>query len=97
MQTRALAFVYFTTFGDFLALTVWLPTYWLNSFALSLTAAGGLAALYSLLHSVIGLPGEILADMLERGGDNVTIPGLPIMLIGAVLMIQSPVFRVAIP
>ena len=96
-QTWALVLVYFTTFGGFIALTAWLPTYWKSFFACSAVTAGFLTALYSILTSVIRIAGGILADQLHEGGENTAILALFITLAGALLMTSAREFELALP
>lgn len=96
-QTWALVGIYFTTFGGFVALTAWLPTYWMSFFMVSVIAAGLLTALYSLLASVIRILGGVVADRLAQGGQNTSILALFIMLSGALLMTTASQFELAIP
>lgn len=86
-KTWALVAIYFTTFGGFIALTAWLPTYWKMYFGLSAVTAGGLTALYSLLASVIRVAGGSVADRL--GGENTAIVALLMMLSGGSVMAVS--------
>ncbi len=86
-KTWMLVILYFTTFGGFIALTAWLPTYWKSFFAVSAVTAGLLTALYSLLTSAIRIPGGSLSDRI--GGENTAILALLMMLVGAVLMTTS--------
>lgn len=83
-KTWALVGIYFTTFGGFLALTGWLPTYWSEYFGLSATVAGGLTALYSILASAFRVPGGGISDRL--GGERTALIFLTITLIGALMM-----------
>ena len=83
-KTWALVGIYFTTFGGFLALTGWLPTYWSESFGVTLTTAGLLTALYSLLASAIRIAGGSIADRL--GGERTALISLSVMLAGALMM-----------
>ncbi len=96
-RTWALVFVYFTTFGGFVALTAWLPTYWSSFFHLGTVSAGALTALYSILTSAIRIVGGGLSDTLEEGGENTAILALLIMLNGATLMTLTKQFEVAVP
>jgi NNP family nitrate/nitrite transporter-like MFS transporter len=96
-QTWALVAVYFTTFGGFVALTSWLPTYWGAAFGFSVLMAGVLTALYSLLASAIRIAGGVLADRLYEGGYNTAILALLIMLSGALLMTVAREYELAIP
>lgn len=96
-RTWALVWIYFTTFGGFIALTAWLPTYWTQFFGLSVTAAGFLTALYAILASVIRVLGGVLSDKLTEGGENTAILALFIMMVGAVVMTTSHQFELALP
>jgi NNP family nitrate/nitrite transporter-like MFS transporter len=86
-KTWLLVAIYFTTFGGFIALTAWFPTYWASFFAVSGVTAGGLTALYSLTASAIRVPGGSLSDKL--GGENTAILSLTATLVGAVVMALS--------
>ncbi len=96
-RTWALVWLYFTTFGGFVALTAWLPTYWHSYYGLGLVAAGGLTALYSLLASSIRILGGVLSDRLQKGGENTAILALLIMLVGAAVMTGTSQFQLAVP
>ena len=86
-KTWALVFVYFTTFGGFIALTAWFPTYWVSFFGVSLATAGVLTALYSVGASVIRVPGGIVADRV--GGEKTLIASLLVTLAGATTLTLS--------
>jgi NNP family nitrate/nitrite transporter-like MFS transporter len=96
-QTWALVVVYFTTFGGFVALTAWLPTYWTSAFAVTAMTAGLLTAMYSLLASGIRIAGGVMADRLYQGGYNTSILALLVMLAGALLMTTAREYELAIP
>lgn len=96
-RTWALVWIYFTTFGGFIALTAWLPTYWTSYFGVNLVAAGFLTALYSILTSVIRIVGGVLSDKLTEGGENTAILALFVMLVGALVMTTSHEFELAVP
>jgi len=87
-KTWALVAIYFTTFGGFVALTAWLPTYWTAFFGLSVMSAGFLTALFSILTCVLRVVGGILSDRLLEGGENTTILALLIMMVGAIVMLM---------
>ncbi len=93
-KTWALVVIYFTTFGGFIALTAWFPTYWKSFFAVSSVMAGGLTALYSILTSAIRVPGGSVADRI--GGENTAVLSLLTMLVGAALMTLSHQFAVCV-
>ena len=96
-KTWALVCIYFTTFGGFIALTAWLPTYYTQYFGLSPLLAGGLAGLFSLLCSLIRVGGGMLADKLREGGENTAILALLILLSGTLVMINASRYEVALP
>ncbi|MDP4857888.1 MAG: MFS transporter, partial [Desulfobacterales bacterium] len=86
-RTWILTCLYFVSFGGFIALTVWLPTYWAELFAMSLVKAGGLTALYSLSASLLRVLGGFAADRL--GGERVTLVSFIIVGIGALAMMLA--------
>ena len=96
-QTWALVVIYFTTFGGFVALTAWLPTYWMSFFSTTVVTAGLLTAMYSLLASLVRVLGGFVADRLEEGGQNTTILAVLIMLSGALIMTMASEFELAVP
>ncbi|MBI1790382.1 MAG: MFS transporter [Acidobacteria bacterium] len=96
-RTWALVWIYFTTFGGFIALTAWFPIYWKSFFAVSAITAGLLTALYSVLTSVIRIVGGILSDELREGGENTAILALLVMLFGAMVMTTTTQFELAVP
>jgi nitrate/nitrite transporter NarK len=83
-RTWALTFLYFVTFGGFIALTVWLPTYWSELFSMRLVTAGLLTALYSLSSSLLRVVGGMAADRI--GGERVVLGSFVTVALGAVLM-----------
>jgi len=95
-KTWALVTVYFTTFGGFIALTAWLPTYW-HSYGLSAVTAGLLTGGYSVLTSLIRIGGGVIADRLREGGENTAILALFIMLSGSLVMVSAREFELALP
>lgn len=96
-QTWGLVAIYFTTFGGFVALTAWLPTYWGSAFGVTVVAAGMLTAMYSLIASSVRIAGGVMADRLYQGGYNTSILALLIMLAGALIMTTAREFELAIP
>jgi NNP family nitrate/nitrite transporter-like MFS transporter len=96
-RTWALVLIYFTTFGGFIALTAWLPTYWTAYFGMTAVQAGLLTALYSVLTSLVRIVGGVVSDNLREGGENTAILALFIMLMGALVMIGARDYQLAIP
>ena len=86
-RTWILTYFYFVTFGGFIALTVWFPTYWSERFAIGLVQAGLLTALYSISASLLRVLGGYTADRI--GGEKVTLLSFVVVAIGALLMIVS--------
>jgi MFS transporter, NNP family, nitrate/nitrite transporter len=93
-KTWALVAVYFTTFGGFIALTAWLPVYWISYHSTSLVLAGALAGVYSILTSLVRVAGGYVSDRI--GGEITGILALSIMLVGAVLMTLSGTFGLSV-
>ena len=86
-QTWPLVVLYFTTFGGFLALTSWLPTYWKTFMSAGGVLAGAMTATFSVLSSAIRVPGGFLADRI--GGERTALLSLATMLVGAAAMISA--------
>jgi len=86
-KTWLLVGIYFTTFGGFIAMTSWLPTFWTSFFSVSAVTAGLLTAVYSITASGIRVPGGTLADRL--GGEATAVLSLSTTLVGALLMTFS--------
>lgn len=93
-RTWALVGVYFTTFGGFIALTAWLPTYWTGAFATGTFVAGALTALYSILASLVRIAGGAIAD--RAGGEGAAAASLAVVLAGAAILTLSQSFPAAI-
>jgi NNP family nitrate/nitrite transporter-like MFS transporter len=96
-RTWALVWIYFTSFGGFIALTAWLPTYWINFFGVSIVKAGMLTAAFSILASLVRVAGGVLSDQLQEGGENTAILALLIALVGALVMTSSHQFELSVP
>jgi NNP family nitrate/nitrite transporter-like MFS transporter len=96
-RTWALVWIYFTTFGGFIALTAWLPTYWTSYFGVSVVTAGLLTGLYSVLASLVRVLGGVLSDHLREGGENTAILALLITMAGALVMTTAHQFELAVP
>ena len=89
-KTGCLVAIYFTTFGGFIALTAWFPTYWKSFYSSNGVTAGTLTALYSILTSLVRVAAGNFSD--RWGGERILIGSLFMMLIGSVLMFQSQDF-----
>lgn len=86
-RTWVLTFFYFVSFGGFIALTVWLPTYWAELFSTSLVAAGFLTALYALSSSLLRVVGGYVSDTV--GGEKVVPASFILVAAGAALMMLA--------
>jgi len=86
-RTWILTYFYFVTFGGFIALTVWFPTYWAEFHQFSLVKAGGLTALFSLSSSLLRVLGGYVADRI--GGEKVTLYSFVMVVAGSILMVLA--------
>lgn len=90
-RTWALVILYFTSFGGFLALTVWFPTYWIvfHDFDIKTGAfLGGVG--FSLLASVLRVYGGHISDKL--GGELTAILSFSMIVMGALVLIFAQSF-----
>lgn len=87
-RSWALVAMYFTSFGGFLALTVWLPSYWTAFHGLDTSVAGVLTAVgFILLATFIRIPGGALSDRI--GGAETAIASFAVVGVGAMGMILT--------
>ena len=87
-RSWALVLLYFSSFGGFLALTVWFPSYWISFHELEVRFAGVLTAVgFILLATLIRIPGGVLSDRI--GGERVAIASFALVGAGGVVMIGS--------
>ncbi len=94
-RTWALVALYFTSFGGFLALTTWFPTYWRLFHGFDIKTAGILGGVgFSLLASFIRVYGGYLSD--KMGGEKTAIMSYTLVLIGAGLLTISTSFAPAL-
>ena len=84
-ETWILVIAYFVTFGGFMALTAWLPTYWQKAHGLSVTQAGLFTSVYACLAALLRIPGGNLADKI--GGLKVSL--FAISLLGTVAAVMA--------
>lgn len=83
-NTWALVVLYFTTFGGFIALTAWFPTYWVEYQGFSPVKAGLFTAIFSILASAIRVPGGSIADRF--GGERIALFSMAAVLLAAMLL-----------
>lgn len=86
-KTWALSFIYFTTFGGFIALTAWFPTYWKDYFGATILFAGTMTGAYSILTSLVRVAGGNISDGL--GGEKTAILALGVMFVGALALMSA--------
>lgn len=84
-ETWILVIAYFVTFGGFMALTAWFPTYWQKTHGLSATQAGLYTAVYACLAALLRIPGGSISDRI--GGLKVSM--FAIALLGSVSIIMA--------
>lgn len=87
IQTWYLVLIYFCSFGGFLALTAWLPSFWNKFFAFDPKVAGLLAAGFSILSALIRVPSGSWSDKV--GGIKVCVISMIVLLGSALLMCFS--------
>ncbi|MBI4296768.1 MAG: MFS transporter [Chloroflexi bacterium] len=93
-KTWVLVSIYFTSFGGFIALTAWLPTYWGAFYGQKVAMAGILTATFSLLASIIRVGGGSLSDRL--GGEKTALLSLSLLLLGSLVMTFSHSFTTSL-
>jgi NNP family nitrate/nitrite transporter-like MFS transporter len=94
-ETWLLVAMYFISFGGFLALTAWFPTYWIELHGLGLRNAGLLMAFgFSILASLVRVYGGTLSDKI--GGEKTSIMGFMILFAGSIILVFASHFYVAL-
>jgi NNP family nitrate/nitrite transporter-like MFS transporter len=87
-RTWALVCLYFVSFGGFLALTVWLPSYWMSLHGLDARTAGLLTAVaFTLFATVCRLPGGSLTDRFE--GERIATASFALVAVGSALLVVT--------
>ncbi len=81
-NTWALVVLYFTTFGGFIALTAWFPTYWSEFQSFAPVKAGLFTAIFSILASLMRVYGGKIAD--KFGGERIALFSMFTILFAAV-------------
>lgn len=80
-NTWILTILYFASFGGFLALTEWYPSFWHQFYNLSPIKAGILTAIFSMLSAFIRILAGPLADKI--GGKRLCIYSMLLLLVSA--------------
>lgn len=82
--TWYLVIIYFCSFGGFLALTAWLPTFWNIYFGLNPVIAGVIAALFSILSALLRIPSGSWSDKI--GGIKMIAYSMVLLFVSALVM-----------
>lgn len=84
-RTWGLVALYFVSFGGFLALTAWFPTYWINLHHMDVKSAAILGGLgFSLVAAVIRVFGGVLSERF--GGERTAVLAFIGVLAGALVL-----------
>ena len=92
-RTWGLVFLYFVSFGGFLALTAWFPIYWVSLHSFSPQMAGILGgAGFSVLAALLRVYGGVLSEKI--GGERLALIAFTVLIAGAVLLTAITSFGV---
>jgi NNP family nitrate/nitrite transporter-like MFS transporter len=84
-RTWGLVSLYFVSFGGFLALTVWFPTYWINLHGIDPKTAGVIGGLgFAILAAVVRVLGGMLSERL--GGERTAVLAFGAVLLSALVL-----------
>ena len=84
-HTWGLVALYFVSFGGFLALTAWFPTYWINLHHMDVKSAAMLGGLgFSLVAAVVRIFGGVLSERF--GGERTAVLAFAGALAGALML-----------
>jgi len=84
-RTWGLVALYFVSFGGFLALTAWFPTYWINLHHMDVKSAATLGGLgFSLVAAIIRVFGGMMAERV--GGERTAVFAFAAVLVGALVL-----------
>jgi MFS transporter, NNP family, nitrate/nitrite transporter len=94
-RTWGLVALYFVSFGGFLALTAWFPTYWANLHHLDLKTAALLGGLgFSMLAAIVRVFGGFIAESF--GGERTAVLAFTAVLAGALVLTVADQFMLAL-
>jgi NNP family nitrate/nitrite transporter-like MFS transporter len=94
-RTWGLVALYFVSFGGFLALTAWFPTYWINLHHMDVKSAAVLGGLgFSLLAAVIRVFGGMISERI--GGEPTAVIAFVAVLAGALMLTFVQDFSLAL-
>ncbi|WP_459191729.1 MFS transporter [Halosimplex sp. J119] len=94
-RTWALVALFFTSFGGFLALTVWLPSYWTAVHDVGVQSAGALTAVaFTLPAALIRVPGGYLSDRI--GGEVTAVASFVAVGAASIGLVGTRTYGVAV-
>ncbi|MDS0260125.1 MFS transporter [Haloarcula sp. S1CR25-12] len=94
-RTWVLVALFFTSFGGFLALTVWLPSYWTTVHGMDVQSAGALTAVaFTLLAALVRIPGGVMSDRI--GGELTAAGSFLLVAVGAGALVVSREYNIAL-
>ena len=94
-RTWGLVALYFVSFGGFLALTAWFPTYWISLHHMDVKSAAALGGLgFSLLAAIIRVFGGVISERI--GGERAAVIAFVAVLAGALLLTFVQEFSLAL-
>ena len=93
-RTWVLTALYFVSFGGFIALTIWLPTFWADRFQTGLVLAGSLTALYSLSASLLRVGGGFVSDGV--GGEKTVFASFLIVAVASLMLLLAESMSLAV-
>lgn len=94
-RTWVLVALFFTSFGGFLALTVWFPSYWTAVHGMDVQAAGALTAIaFTLLAALIRIPGGVLSDRI--GGEVTAVGSFFLVGVAALALVVTRQYNIAL-
>ena len=94
-RTWGLVALYFVSFGGFLALTAWFPTYWTNLHHMDVKSAAMLGGLgFSLLAAIIRVFGGMISERI--GGERTAVFAFAAVLAGALVLTYVDEFKSAL-
>ncbi|WP_123537843.1 MFS transporter [Halosimplex salinum] len=94
-RTWALVALFFTSFGGFLALTVWLPSYWAAVHEMEVQSAGALTAVaFTLPAALVRVPGGYLSDRV--GGEITAVASFVVVGLASFALVGTRVYTVVL-
>jgi MFS transporter, NNP family, nitrate/nitrite transporter len=93
-KTWALVGVYFTSFGGFVALTSWLPTFWTKLYGVDIVTAGILTGTFSILVAVMRTVGGPVSDRV--GGERAATTAIVVMVLGSAVVTVSNLLLISL-